>query len=148
MIDKLCVLAERLEASADAWVSDILNREHTALPRTSEEWHRWGVSNGFLAAAKLVREAIEGRSVRESIVVAAIRVEGEVWTLPRPARHCHLVKAWRDAKQERIDDHEQGFVTSLGRFVGREEARKIADAAGQTSERDRGMSILFSEDLW
>jgi|DEB19_MinimDraft_3_1074340.scaffolds.fasta_scaffold60239_1 hypothetical protein len=51
---------------------------------------------------------------------------------------------------------EQGFVTSAGRFVGREEARQIAEAAEQLipSEDNDGVAIvrqhpqLFSEDVW
>ena len=39
----------------------------------------------------------------------------------------------------------QGFMTSDGRFVSREEAAVIAFAAGQTST-DRG--YLMSEDVW
>lgn len=39
----------------------------------------------------------------------------------------------------------QGFVTSSGRYVDREEAARIAHAAKQIDEPHR---ILFSEDLW
>lgn len=44
-------------------------------------------------------------------------------------------------------DH-QGFVTNKGRFVGREEAAKIALAAGQIDCDSEGLQILCSEDLW
>ena len=40
----------------------------------------------------------------------------------------------------------QGFLTSTGRFVGREEAKKIAVAVGQCS--DDGRPGLFSEDIY
>lgn len=38
------------------------------------------------------------------------------------------------AKANRMDAPETGFVTSKGRFVSREEAAKIAHAAGQISQ--------------
>ena len=82
----------------------------------------------------------------EAIATAAIRVDGEVWTLPRPARHDTVLWAWIWA--HRVDDigmHEQGFVTSRGRFVGRDEAGELALAAGQV---DRAGLHLCTEDLW
>ena len=42
---------------------------------------------------------------------------------------------------------QQGFYTSWGRFVSREEALQIAKEAGQVSE-DIDDSRLFSEDLY
>ncbi len=44
----------------------------------------------------------------------------------------------------------QGFLTSTGRFVGREEALRIATAAGQLIGRTkhRPLDKLMSEDLW
>jgi len=86
----------------------------------------------------------------ESIQTAALRVEGVVWTLPRPARHHVLIRAWclahyKDGREGRIPEHEQGFMTSMGRFVDREEAASIAFAARQIDRRKSG---LVSEDLW
>lgn len=44
---------------------------------------------------------------------------------------------------------DQGFVTSLGRFLGRHEAYNIAMANSQIQERGvKPHKILFSEDLW
>ncbi len=82
----------------------------------------------------------------EIVATAAIRVDGEVWTLPRPARHDTVLWAW--IRAHRVDDigmHEQGFVTSRGRFVGRDEAGELALAAGQV---DRAGLHLCTEDLW
>lgn len=89
----------------------------------------------------------------ETIATAAIRVDGEVWTLPRPARHHVLIQAWaiahyRDGEEGRIGEHDQGFVTSTGRFVEREEAKVIARAAGRLLERASSSASLFSEDVW
>jgi hypothetical protein len=84
------------------------------------------------------------------ITGAAIVVNGVVWSLPAPARHCHLIRAWCDAhwtdgKPAFIGSHEQGFVTSAGNFVTREEAAELAYCAGQITERK---PTLFSEDVW
>lgn len=89
----------------------------------------------------------------ERIASAALRVAGEVWTLPPPVRHCHLVHAWsqshwRDGGPTPIPEHEQGFVTSTGRFVDRVEARRIAKEAGQLLPRASVGEDLFSEDVW
>lgn len=83
------------------------------------------------------------------VVAAAIRVGGIVWHLPPPARHCHLVHAWSQSHWHDgptpIPAHEQGFWTSAGTFVGREEAARIAYRAKQLScLKDH----LYSEDLW
>lgn len=86
----------------------------------------------------------------ERISAAAIRFNGIVVTLPPPARHHHLIRAachvgYEDWRPE----HEQGFVTDTGRFVGREEAFQIADAADQIIDLGNTRKAgLFSEDLW
>lgn len=90
------------------------------------------------------------------IKAAALRFRGEIWTLPRPARHSHLlwvmnqVLGWNKetrqveplADEERI---EQGFVDDEGAFLTRAEAALHAHLRGQLEERKRE---LFSEDLW
>lgn len=98
-------------------------------------------------------------SETETVEAAALLVNGEVWTLPRPARHHILIRAWSDAywifdpetkkgRGSRLpSDHVQGFVTSRGRFVGRAEAERVARAAGQVTGEIIG-SELTSEDLW
>lgn len=89
----------------------------------------------------------------ERIETAAIRVDGVVWTLPRPARHHVLIAAWGwahyGAKPGRIDQHDQGFVTSKGRFVDRKEGAAIAVAAKQILPRwENPPTNLTSEHLW
>lgn len=87
----------------------------------------------------------------ERITAAAIRFHGTVVSLPPPARHHHCIRA---AVHVGYDDwrpgHEQGFITSDGRFVDREEALRIATAAGQIIDDDstRPHIGLFSEDVW
>lgn len=65
---------------------------------------------------------------------------------PPPARHHNLFIAW-----DRLGSpDESGFLTSTGRFVGREDALRIALAAGQPmiDHPSRSLDRLFSEDLW
>ena len=75
-------------------------------------------------------------------------------------RHCDCfvtMHAW----SERLSDDErslvgeeqlaglhQGFMTSTGRFVDREEAYVIAIHAGQTKGKMTGSGSLYSEDLY
>lgn len=92
--------------------------------------------------------------LNEKIICAAIRIDGQVW---RGHRHGHALQAmqdemlWNHTRQELTGMvKEEGFITSLNRFVGREEARKIHEGGGYASvDRDgyRG-DILFSEDLY
>jgi len=44
--------------------------------------------------------------------------------------------------------HDQGFITSHGRFVSRSEARLLAIEAGQIKQMEYSYSLLFSEELW
>lgn len=93
----------------------------------------------------------------ETVDQAAIKVGDEVWTLPRPARHHTIIQAWCQAHyvwdeesktghDARIpEDHEQGFVTSTGRFVGRYQAARVARRANQIAAIP---PTLTSEDLW
>lgn len=71
---------------------------------------------------------------------------------PAPARHHHVLHQLWPLKLdgERIDSG-QGFVTDTGRYVDREEAWQIAEAAGQLLPRaptDGRGGTLYSEDLW
>lgn len=89
---------------------------------------------------------------------AALRFRGVVWTLPRPARHCHILHAlhavlgWNGETRriERLPDEEQleqGFVTSDDEFVTRRQAAAIAQATGQLPAL-HWPPDLYSEDLW
>jgi len=62
---------------------------------------------------------------------------------PPPARHHNLFALAGTPA-------ESGFLTSTGRFVGREEALKIAISSGQPmiEHPSRHATLLFSEDLW
>lgn len=93
----------------------------------------------------------------ERIEAAAIKLGDVVWSVKRPARH-HDVIAYilQERPWYKHVGGVQGFVTDQGRFVERDEARRIA-AAGQiikSDTDDHGIPIvrehrdLFSEDVW
>lgn len=65
---------------------------------------------------------------------------------PPPARHHNLFIAYASLGAP----DESGFLTSMGRFVDREEALRIAKAARQPliDHPSRHDTHLFSEDLW
>ena len=89
---------------------------------------------------------------RETIACAAIRCpHGRVFSLPRPARHHHLI--WWMTEEYGYQPREmngkyQGFVTSTGRYVDRVEGLEIARAAGQIKQKCGNERLLFSEDVW
>ena len=86
----------------------------------------------------------------EKIVVAAIRdvATGLVFSLPKPKRHHDILHA-AAALHRPLKQHEQGFLTSFGRYVDRVEAANLALTAKQV--RDHVLISpphLYSEDLW
>lgn len=85
----------------------------------------------------------------ERIVAAAVHAYGATWSLPRPARHHNVLWAIDAAGLCAMTPgpDAQGFLTSDGRFVGRQEAARIAISAGQV-EKVLPCGDLFSEDLW
>lgn len=81
---------------------------------------------------------------QETIVAAAIKVGKMTISAPPPARH----HRWNYNRKTVVQPSGQGFLTSAGRFVGREEALKLALAAGQLLKPNFQPDQLFSEDLW
>lgn len=67
---------------------------------------------------------------------------------PPPARHHNLFVSFGGANFTKPT--QDGFLTSTGRFVDREEGLKIAIASGQPmiDHPSRNDRYLFSEDLW
>lgn len=75
---------------------------------------------------------------------AAIIHDGKVWTGRR--HHNVIARIVEECGQQAAPVMgEQGFVTECGKFLGREEAAKVAFEAGQTPLLQK---ILFSEDLY
>lgn len=79
------------------------------------------------------------------IVSAAIINDlGVIFSLPAPKRHHNIINLLGAPMGMR-----QGFLTSEGHFVSREEALKIARDANQIVARCGGDDTqLFSENLW
>ena len=117
---------------------------------------RWMVESDVTTASwKEGREAIrhllkiiDGEVSAEpvTIVAAAIRaLTGEVYSLPRPARHHNVIELMWDKGVE--GRGTQGFLCSDGDFVERVKAGHLAVAAGQIKGL-RWPPQLYSEDLW
>lgn len=90
------------------------------------------------------------------IVCAAIKLGDGIFAVAQPpGRHNHILQHLglnRHAAQGpvTVPESHQGFLTSSGRFVEREEAGKIALAAGQVkigvlSSQNKK---LYTEDMW
>ena len=91
-----------------------------------------------------------------TVVSAALRNAdtGEVYSLPPPARHNHLLHGWwsdRRPPNTQITSYcrppEQGFLLSDGSFATRKEAARVAINAGQILEL-KWPPLLYTEDLW
>lgn len=83
------------------------------------------------------------------IIAAAIRVNGLTVSLPPPARHHTILKLLDETHRKfaNAKPSDQGFVADDGSFVGREDAKRVAIAAGQMKVLTPHKE-LFSEDLW
>jgi len=97
----------------------------------------------------LVKQAIQTRE-REIVICSAIKLpDGRIY---RGQRHSDCFRAIvdRGIPREEVIGEEQGFVTSTGRFVTREEGRILQDKAGINSVDKEGYrgKTLFSEDLY
>lgn len=81
------------------------------------------------------------------IVAAAMMINGEVKSLPAPARHGDIIRRW---PMPHYIHGLQGFIDSDYGFVTRVEACKIARKEGQLEGRTKTCpdNVLFSEDLW
>lgn len=79
-----------------------------------------------------------------------------IYVVEAPKRHHHILHAMihngRVSGQESgpgpLLSLESGFLTSEGLYVDREEAWKIAEAAGQIIRISGSRGTLYSEDLW
>lgn len=99
-----------------------------------------------------IKRRIDGQ--QELVVAAAIRLGGATISFARPGRHGNCLNWLSHHGLGRINqEHDCGFLTNKGRFVDREEAGRIVQAAGQGSPRldPPGINpkeMLFSEDMW
>lgn len=86
-------------------------------------------------------------SVAEKIIAAAMRKGEVVFSVPQPGRH-HTIFHALDAVGMDLDEDNQGFLTSDGRFVDRVDGLRIATEAGQIIQKHGKPDMLFSEDMW
>lgn len=89
----------------------------------------------------------------KTIICAAIRLEND--KIYYGHRHNHCIQAANDAltwgmsrKTIMSLKKEQGFITNENKFVNREEAWNIAEAANQIIEVSGVKGTLYSEDLY
>lgn len=116
------------------------------------EWHRLaspsheaGTQDGIQSSTVQAETPIG----QERIVAAALKIGSMTVSAPPPARHHTLLHAFHACNRKTmIKTTDQGFLTSAGRFVGREEAAKMAVAARQIIVPKFQSHQLFSEDLW
>lgn len=99
------------------------------------------------------------------IVGVSIKVGDVVYAMGRPKRH-HDILRWLHADGVKRNSVDQGFLTSRGEHINRQDAKKLALANGQylddlqyalvhypnapfdgSAFRYKGPD-LFSEDLW
>jgi hypothetical protein len=88
--------------------------------------------------------------VAETIVMVAIKFGDLITAAQKPERHHHIFYRMSIGDVP-FGSETQGFITSTGRFVDREEARTIAISANQNNLVERRpihSRELFSEDLW
>lgn len=113
------------------WYStfDIAMREMVIQNSEKQEW--------ILCSAikRLERRAVDGNPYWEGT--------NDILDIELGMRHHDIFRRFGDEMDPHME--AQGFYTSKGRFVGREEAAKIAYAAGQISSPT---NKLFSEDLY
>jgi hypothetical protein len=92
-------------------------------------------------------------SILEFCICAAIKMpDGEVIYGHRHSHCLDVVRARKGVDRKAIGKAKQGFATSTGRFVDRQEAMRIQRASGRRSYfREDGEYVgseLFSEDLY
>jgi hypothetical protein len=111
--------------------------------RQASEGGDWRVAERF------ARFALELGHTEEVAAAAIIDAKGKIFTMPPPARHDNLIREMVRRGDRPPIIGEQGFMTSLGRFVDRVEARMIADRARQVRRplRVAGRE-LYAEELW
>lgn len=88
----------------------------------------------------------------EKVKMAAVRIGGEVFTGQMHFMAMEQAKVALTNFDELKETMEQGFVTTTGRFIDREEAGKLADAVGQLEhlsegEHDSAVRRLDSHNL-
>lgn len=76
-----------------------------------------------------------------------------IYSVASPGHHAEVITYANSIEGTQIHNLEsviitQGFITSTGRFVEREEAFIIANKAQQVVVKHGNKKLLFSEDMW
>lgn len=102
------------------------------------------------AGPKTVQELKDHFKIKEQefITGVGIMVNNKLYQLPRPYRHHHCIKLAYDEIKKQVVAESQGFITSEGRYVTREEGLAIAMKAKQLLPRHNHPTQLFSESVW
>jgi hypothetical protein len=89
---------------------------------------------------------------RTKLTHVAIRFRGEVYSLPAPNRHHHVIwKIVRETGADFVDapTEDQGFLDESGTFLNRRQALVSARMFGQIKKGTViRLGMLFSEDVW
>lgn len=82
------------------------------------------------------------------ITHVAIIYDGQIYALPKPSRHHHVIRAIGGIH----GPHMEGFLDNIGYFLDRREAYKLAKECGQLIRPNDPKLYqgdeLYSEDLW
>lgn len=94
---------------------------------------------------------------RPPLTHVAIRFRDQVWSLPRPHRHHHVIRLiiWatdnfgaQDVTHVDAYGDDQGFLDASGRYLNRKQA-EVSAWLNKQLKNDRLIgSVLTSEDLW
>lgn len=106
--------------------------------------HDWEMTDGSIRC--LTTSEAKEINRQRTILQAAIQQDGQIYTLPRPNRHHHIIHGPMTGIYQRSAS-VQGFLTSAGEFVNREEAARLVLKSGQIKELAHP-PFLYSEDLW
>lgn len=95
--------------------------------------------------------------IRPPLTHVAIRFRDQIWSLPRPYRHHHVIRLiiWatdnfgaQDVSHVDAYDDDQGFLDASGRYLNRKQA-EVSAWLNKQLKNDRLIgSVLTSEDLW
>jgi hypothetical protein len=88
----------------------------------------------------------------EKVLFAAIKhSDGRIFAVSRPGRHGHVQQLMEMLNSCTMDDcgpERQGFITSLGSWLPREEALVVAQKNEQIVHKHPSDRELYSEDMW
>ena len=105
---------------------------------------------GEFSYDKIIKDSsiAELKRLYSFILGVSISLNNQVYKLPSPNRHHHLIKQIREEGiQIPIPQTSQGFYTESKEFLTRDEARKLVIYTGQCKAPQHAHQLV-SEDLW